>query len=40
MSVKFTALVSKDLKDEYDEALQHYKASLNKVHGVDTNLVK
>ena len=40
MSVKFTALVSKDLKHEYDEAIKLYQSGLNNINGVDSNLVK
>ena len=39
-AVKFTTLVSKDLRAEFNSAFAQYKNGLNNVNGVDTNLVK
>jgi len=39
-AVKFTALVSKELRGEFNEAFIDYKNGINKMQGVDANLVK
>lgn len=39
-AVKFTALVSKDLRNEFNTAFSQYKNGMNQIIGVDTNLVK
>jgi hypothetical protein len=38
--VKFVALMSKDLRAEFNAAFEQYKGSINSVNGVDPNLVK
>ena len=40
MGLKFTSLVSKDLRGEFNSAFNEYKSGLNSVSGVDTDLVK
>ena len=40
MAVKFTALVSKELRNEFNQAFGQYKNGTNSISGVDTNLVK
>ena len=39
-AVKFTALVTKELRTEYNTAFASYKSGVNSITGVDTNLVK
>lgn len=39
-AVKFTALVSKELRTEFNTAFNQYKNGINSVSGVDTNIVK
>jgi len=38
--VKFVALMSKELRAEYNAAFEQYKSQINSVNGVDPNLVK
>ena len=40
MAVKFTALVSKELRAEFNAAFAQYKNGINQINGVDTNLVR
>lgn len=40
LAVKFTALVSKDLRQEFNQAFAQYKQGKNQISGVDTDLVK
>ena len=39
-SVKFTALVCKQLRVDYNNSFNEYKKGLNQVNGVDPNIVK
>ena len=39
-AVKFTALVSKELRNEFNTAFAHYRNGLNSISGVEANLVK
>ena len=40
MAVKFTALVSKELRTQFNEAFGKYKDGMNQINGVDSALVK